>query len=236
MMKMKKIKTIIAVCCAVGFMAAISGCELAGLSMQKDYNRVTNVDTVNAHLNMDAFSYLKSRAYGSTKDTIFRRMYDAIIYSGIDTNEYKKPNRTFVFFTNAAVTTSKTGLWTVAFTSANKAAKKWSDYPAADVKNYLLYHILTAQYSHYNLPVYDVNATTLAPAGAYTSNSTTFVIPGFLTNPTSIMRIKVANASPSNTSDYPLVINDTYNVATSDLLATNGVVQVVSAPIFPNLP
>lgn len=238
---MKNFKIIsLALFAVIGITSLISGCTLAGLSLQKDYNRVTNVDTLDAHLNITAWQYIKNRSYfgANPKDTIFRRMYDAIIYSGIDTNEYKSSNRTFILLNNAAVTTSKTGLWATVFTAANKAGTKWSDYSATDVKNYLHFLMLPAQYSHYNLPTTDVSVTTLAPAGTYTANPPAFKFQTatFNSNPTSVMLMKVVNSSPSNTSDYPIQLNDVLNVLTSDLLATNGVVQVINLPLVPSLP
>jgi hypothetical protein len=50
------------------------------------------------------------------------------------------------------------------------------------------------------------------------------------------MTIKVLNASPSNTSDYPIQLNGSTNVTTSDLLATNGVVDVMNSFVSPNPP
>ncbi|WP_448701275.1 hypothetical protein ACFGVR_03910 [Mucilaginibacter sp. AW1-3] len=241
---MKKIKYMIATLAVLTAVAMISpGC----LKLQKDFTRSTT-DTLDAHLNMTAWAYLKSRAYNNTvkSDTIFRRMYDAIIYSGIDTNEYTKPNRTYIFLNNGAVYTqdkttkiaATTCVWGAVFTSANKVATSWKSYPAADVKNYLQYLILDGVYSHYNLPVNDVMAKTLLAPGAYTTNPVTFNFrtPAFISNPTSTMAIKVLNASPSNTSDYPIQLNGAFNVNTSDLLATNGVVNVMTLFVSPNLP
>jgi hypothetical protein len=235
---MKNIKYISALLFALAVISVTtSGC----LKVQKDATRSTT-DTIDAHLYKDAWTYLKSRAYNNVtaNDTIYRRMYDAIIYSGIDTNEYIKPNRTFILFTNTMITTKTTGLWATVLTSASKAATSWKSYPAADVKNYLSYLILTAQYSHYNLPEYDVAATTLAPAGVYTTQPANFKIPNFISNPTSVMNIKILGTSVpgSNTQDYPVTINATFYVTTCDLLATNGVVDVVSTstPILPNIP
>ncbi len=217
---------------AVLVIAAITpGC----LKLQKDFTRNTT-DTLNANLNKTAWAYLKSRAYNNAtpSDTLFRRMYDAIIYSGIDTNEYIKPGRTFLFLNQAAAKAT----WAAVYTSANKAGTSWKSYPAADVKNYLYYLILNGVYSHYNLPLNDVTAATLLAPGAYTINPVNFNFrtPVFISNPNSTIAIKVLNASPSNTSDYPVQLNDTYNVNTSDLLATNGVVDVMSVFVSPNPP
>jgi hypothetical protein len=234
---MKNIKYISALLFAVAVIfVSTSGCR----KLQTDFNRSTT-DTLDAHLYKDAWTYLKSRAYNNKipADTIYRRMYDAIIYSGIDTNEYIKPNRTFILFTNTMITTKTTGLWATVLTSASKAATSWKSYTAVDVKNYLQYLILTAQYSHYNLPQYDVSATTLAPVGVYTTQPINFKIPNFVSNPTSVMNIKVLNTSVvgSNTQDYPITLNGTFYISTSDLLATNGVVDVMSTatPILPNI-
>lgn len=236
---MKKIKIIITTLAVLlGAAALMSGCTLAGLSMQKDYNRVTNVDTIDAHLYKTAWEYMKARAYGSKTDTIFRRMYDGVIYSGIDTNEYIKPGRTFIFLQNGAITSQ---LWPK-YKNNNVVGNKWQSFPKADVKNYLSYLILLGQYSHYNLPLQDVKAQTLAPAGAYTTNPVTMLAPGtFNPNPNSIMLIHVSNANTVTSQlDYPIVLNTNSNVAVSDLLATNGVIQVQSstsaavvAPFYP---
>ena len=50
------------------------------------------------------------------------------------------------------------------------------------------------------------------------------------------MALEVLNASPSNTNDYPIRINDSVNVRTSDLIPTNGVIQVVDRYIPTRLP
>jgi hypothetical protein len=212
-----------------------SGC----MKLQKDYDRVTNVDTLDAHLYTTAWGYLKSRAYSSHNpaDTIFRRMYDGIIYSGIDTLEYTKPNRTFIFLANGTITS---GLWPKVLNGAT-VGKNWTTYSKADVKNYLSYLIMLGQYSHYNLKLLDVPSATLAPAGAYTANPATFKFPGtYVSNPNSLLYIHVSNANTVTSQlDYPIVLNGTTNISSSDLLATNGVVQVVnsaSSLVTPILP
>jgi hypothetical protein len=200
------------------------------LKLQKDYNRKTNVDTLDAHLNKTAWAYLKARAYGSTTDTIFRRMYDAIIYSGIDTNEYIKPNRTFIFLSNSEITTAKTGLWATV-TNNGVAGKSWTSYSPTDVKNYLSYLIAQGLYSHYGLKTVDVSFNTLTPPGVYTANPITFKFTvTFFANPNSTMVVHVSNLNTVTSQlDYPIVINGAINITSSDLLATNGVVQVVNS-------
>jgi len=220
----------------LGLSVMFSGC----LKLQTDFNRPTNVDTLDAHLYKTAWAYLKARAYGSATDTIFRRMYDGIIYSGIDTNEYIKPNRTFIFLSNSEITTASTGLWAKVL-NGSTAGKSWKSYSAADVKNYLSYLIMLGQYSHYNLPLLDVQSATLCPAGVYTTNPATFKFSGtYVSNPNSLLYIHVSNANTVTSQlDYPIVLNGAINITTSDLLATNGIVQVInsgSSVVTPILP
>lgn len=239
---MKRIKILFAIPLAAAAIAVLaSGCTLFGLKKQTDNNRSTNIDTIDAHLNMTAWAYIKSRGLQShTKaDTPLALLQRAILYSGIDTNEYIKPNRTYICPNAASCKLVYAGF----FTSAGKAAARWQDYSKADVKNYLMYLILDQQYTHYNMPYNNVTAQSLAPAGTYTTQPTGFrvVIPGsspatFTPNATSNMLIRVLNASNGNTSDYPIFINDNNYVTTSDLLATNGVVDVVATLISPSRP
>jgi len=202
------------------------------MKLQQDFDRPTNVDTLDAHVYTTAWGYLRSRAYSSHNpaDTIFRRMYDGIIYSGIDTNEYTKPNRTYIFLSNSAITTTSTGLWAKVLNGAT-AGKSWKSYSAADVKNYLSYLIMQGQYSHYNLKLTDYPSNTIAPAGVYTTNPTTFKFPGTaVSNPNSLLYIHVSNANTVTSQlDYPIVLNGSINITTSDLLATNGVVQIINS-------
>jgi len=238
---MKKIKILVAVpLMAIAIAALVSGCTLFGLKKQTDFDRPTNVDTIDAHLNMTAWAYIKSRGLQSKikTDTPLALLQRAILYSGIDTNEYIKPGRTYICPNSASCKLVFSGFQT----SAAKAATKWQDYSKDDVKNYLLYLILNAQYSHYNLPYTDVTAQTLAPAGTYTTQPNGFrvIVPGtspgiFTSNPTSKLLIRVLNASNGNTSDYPLFINGYNYVTTSDLLATNGVVDVVATLVSPSI-
>jgi hypothetical protein len=92
---MKLNKIIISGLLIVAVAASIlPGCKK--LALQKDYDRIP--DTVDAHVYMTAWEYLKQRATGTTSnDQIWARMYEAIVYSGIDSAEYMKPNRTFIF-------------------------------------------------------------------------------------------------------------------------------------------
>jgi len=211
----------------IALLFTLSGCY----KLQKDYNR--DPAPLDPHIYKSTWQFIKDRSYANNTDTIFRLMYNAIIYSGIDTNEYTKPNRTFILMNN----TSAKALWTSVKTSTNASATKWNDYPQQAVKNYLSYLILDGVYDHYTIPaVSDLTVNTLAPQGAFTTNPTGFTIPAFVSNPTSVAKIQVINTSPSNTSDYPVQLNDVLNVYTSSILATNGTVHVINGYLTTNIP
>lgn len=211
----------------------LTGCKK--LDLQKDYDRDPVV--IDPHVNMTAWDYLKARSSGNP-DKIWEQMYQAIIYSEIDTNEYKKPGRTFIFLNNDAITRVSTanppstdvGFWG-AFRVNSKNATKWSDYSKEFVRAYLQYLIIEGVNDHYTLPpVNPVEVSTLAPKGSLTALPTGItLIPGypFVPNPESKMAIKVLNSSPSNTSDYPIVLNESRNVRTSSILATNGSIHAI---------
>ncbi|MFT3827162.1 MAG: hypothetical protein QM731_24765 [Chitinophagaceae bacterium] len=201
--------------------------------MQTDYNR--DPAPLDPHINKSAWQFLKDRSYANNTDTVFRVMYDAIVYSEMDTLEYAKSNKTFIFMNN----TSAKAVWTNIKTSANVAGKKWSDYPKEAVRNYLKYLILDGVYDHYTIPALnDLSVATLAPKGYFggATSPVGFVIPSYSPNPDSQMKIQVVNSSPSNTSDYPVQLNDVLNVATSSILATNGTVHVIAGYLTTNIP
>ena len=203
-----------------GLIIAVAGTfgSCKKLALQKDYNRTP--DTLDAHLNVSAWHYLMNRSIGGSPDTIFKRMYDGIIYSGIDTNEYIQTNRTFIFLHNDAIyRVSGSTVQPDCFFGRNlvggKPATSWTQYSKDFVKAYFQYLLIQGQYSHFTLPTANQGVSTLAPQNTYTGN------------PSSVMNLRVYNGSYSNTQDEPIVINDSVNVRTSDMLPTNGVIQVV---------
>ena len=214
------------------FAMLLSGCKK--MSLQRDYDR--DPVTIDPHVYMTAWDYLKSRALGTNSyDTIWKRMYEGIIYSEIDTLEYSKPNRTYIFLNNDAVVRTNNNAADVGFFGANRVnnnnATRWSNYPKEFVKAYLQYLIIEGVHDHYTLPpINPVVVNTLAPAGSLTElppNVTRNTAYPFVPNPESKMQIKVLNSSPSNTSDYPIVLNESRNVRTSSILATNGSIHAV---------
>jgi len=224
-----------------------SGCKK--LAFQSSFSR-SITDTIDAHLYKTAWQYMASRSKGT--DTTFKTFRDGIIYSGIDTTLYSQPNHTYFFLSAAGCK----DMWAKIKVNG-KAATSFNSYSKADLKNYFLYLIVQGQYSHYNLPINPVTVQTLAPPGTYTSNSPTFTIPLALgipagspvpSNPNSTMTLYVLNNSIGNTLSYPIVVNmsiattatlssatsgNNVLVITSDLLATNGVVDVMNGAAWP---
>ncbi|MBO9198856.1 MULTISPECIES: hypothetical protein [Niastella] len=225
---------------AIGIVASLSlvGCYKA----QTDYKKEPH--TLDPHLNKTAQEYLNDRANGvaAPSDTIFRLMLQGIQYAGIDMNIYAQTGKTFILLHNDAIRRlDKNVVQPDCFFGANlvngKAATKWSDYPKDFVKNYLLYLLLDGVYDHYTLPGIDnVAVNTQAPAGSLSAMPAGVTRSTFTPNDNSAMKIKVLNSSPSNTSDYPIVLNNVINVRTSSLLATNGTIHVIDRFLTTTVP
>ncbi|HEY4787257.1 MAG TPA: hypothetical protein VIH57_14460 [Bacteroidales bacterium] len=215
-------------------------------------------------------------------DTIFTMMIKGILYCGIDTNEYIKPNRTLILLHNDAILRVSSGKpYADCFFGAVLVSGKvisplaWNKYPQDFVKNYFQYLILLGQYNHSTLltladsvtntlltqnnPTYfqHLPAGITQPGGNPTGTASSGAVPAFIDAGTgsiladgsnnSTMYIQVVNYSPSNTSDYPVQLNDYLNVRTSDLIANgydengnlvpNSVsVQVIDRYLTTNLP
>jgi hypothetical protein len=213
------------------------------LALQKDYDHDPN--PLDPHVYKTAWEYLKQRALGNTSaDSIWKRMYEGILYAEIDTLEYSKPNRTYIFLNNDAIVRTNSNAADVGFFDAyrinNAKGTKWSDYPKSLVKAYLQYMIIEGVHDHYTLPpISPVQVSTLAPAGSLSTlpaGITRNTAYPFVANPDSKMTLKVLNSSPSNTSDYPVVINESRNVRTSSILATNGSIHAVDRFVTTTVP
>lgn len=214
-------------------------------------------------------------------DTLFTLMIQGIRHSEIDTNEYRKSDRTLILLHNDAIRRLSSGRpYTDSFFGAfrvNNAVPnplKWTSYPKEFVRKYLEYLILLGQFNHSTMK--DTLANTLLttttplyfqhlpagitqpgnvplPSGTVASGT----IPAFIDAGTGTvpnlgsnagqMLIEVINTSPSNTSDYPIRLNNYLNVRTSDLIAdgydSNGtliknsvVVQVIDRFLTTNMP
>jgi len=242
-MKITKFNILTAACLLMAF----ASCKK--LSLQKDYEGTPH--TLDPKIHKTAGKYLTDRATGvaSQGDTIFAAMLRGLKYAEIDLAEFEKEGRTFILLHNDAVrrvvkVSGKDSMQSDCFFGANfvngKPAQKWEDYPKDFVKTYFLYLIVTSVKDHYTMKEADENylSATLAPEGSLTTQPagiTRHSTWPFLSNPKSEMRLKVVNASPSNTSDYPIMLNDTRAVRTSSIQADNGAIHVIDRYLSPTL-
>jgi len=192
--------------------------KIAGLHLQQDTDHTTS--TVDPHIYKTAWQYLKERSILNQPDTIFKRMYDAIIYSGIDTAEYLQAGRTFIFLHNDAVWRAGTPVpadcYFGRYKVGSNAATKWSDYSKTQVKNWLLYLMAQGEYNFDNITPDNVEVKTLMPEGTDPAN------------PRSIITFRVVNDRNSK-----LTINDFTNsvrvttARTAGLISDNGPIHVI---------
>jgi hypothetical protein len=218
-----KLKISSAILVFLSVMVMTTGCKkFIGLDRQTDWNFEPHV--LDPHINKTAWEFLKERALGSTSaDTLLKKFYDAIIYSGIDTNLYSQPGHTYIFLHNDAITRksgssiasdSYWGYYKVG--SPAKAATSWSDYPKDQVKNWLLYLIVNGEYSFDNVGPVAVEATSLLPANADPDN------------PNSLIYFMVANDRDSRFRINDFIGSKRITQArTAGILSTNGPVHVV---------
>lgn len=200
-----------------------TGCKkVLGLQLQENWDFQPVV--LDPHINKSAWQFLKDRALGDNpNDTIFKRMYDGIIYSGIDTNLYTQQNKTYIFLHNDAVyrksgssvtTDCYFGYYKVG--NPAKAATRWEDYPKDTVKSWLLYLIAQGNFSFGTVGPNVVEAQTLLPKNADPKN------------PNSIITFNIMNDQ-----NMKFRINDfigtkrSTQARTAGILATNGPVHVV---------
>ncbi len=225
---------------AASIAVLMSGCSLFGLDVQKDYDRTPK--TLDPKIYKTTWEFIKEKAANPANNNGLSRMLDAIIYSEIDTMEYMKPGRTFILLTNAAIYNSSASNTAVFWNNVkinNARATAWSSYSKEFVRNYLKYLIVEGVHDHYTIPANQViTANTLAPTGYFNTLPAGYTMLNFIpdNNPESVMLLRVINSSPSNTSDYPLQVNNTYNMRTSSILATNGTIHVFGGYLIPMLP
>jgi len=220
------------------FLIVLAGCLLttsckkfAGLPLQEDTEHHPYL--LDPHVSMNAWQYLKFRsgADPSSIDTVLKRMYDAVIYSGIDTNEYTKPGRTFIFLHNNAIISftstapiipTNTCYWGYYLVSTpQRPATTWTDYSPAQVKSWLQYLIVQGSYTYENLTPVEVTANTLQPPGSDTLN------------PKSVMTLERVNTSDGKIRLNGFVGSTNYvDVRTGGILSTNGPIHVVDACVY----
>lgn len=203
----------------VSLAATTTSCKkVFGLEKQTDWE--FDPVTLDPHININAWEFLKKRALGSVpNDTIFKRMYQGIIYAGIDSSEYMKENRTYIFLHNDAIrrgtnTDSYWGYYKVG--NPLRVATDWSEYPVDSVRNWLLYLIIDGNHTFETLGPIVKEVNTLMPKNVNPRN------------PESIMTLRINNASDSKfmINDYIGSLRPT-TARTAGILATNGPVHVV---------
>jgi hypothetical protein len=127
-----------------------SGCKkIFGLSLYENHEYKSNV--LNPQQGITAWEYLNlPRA-----DTLFNLMKLGIKYAGLE-EEYKKPNRTYFFLTNAAISSiSSSGSQSSStyfgkFRVNGQAARAWHNYPVEQVRDLFKYHIVEGWHTHDN--------------------------------------------------------------------------------------
>jgi hypothetical protein len=218
----------------------LSGCKkLFGLKLQENEDHVTS--TIDPHIYKSAWEYLTQRALGpatSPDDTIFKRMYQGIIYSGIDTNEYKQPNRTFIFLHNdgilrkagtPAVTQGDCYFGKYKVGSPAVPATKWEDYPQLQVKNYMLSLIVKGEHTFENItpdPEFD---TTYMPKEYDALNPQSLIAFRVLNDRDSKLRI---NDFPGSAVPMAGLSAPGIQARTAGLLSTNGPIHIIDRVLF----
>ncbi len=154
----KFIMTNLLVCCLLTIIVSCN--NLAGLPLQT--NTPFLGGTINPNTGMTAWDYIKSRGLGKG-DSLYSLMYQAIIYSGIDTNLYVQPNTTYILYSDSAIIShsSTGGVSTSSYWGHNKvkvngksvAATSWQQYTPDSVKNNLAYLIIPGLFNFNNIPI-----------------------------------------------------------------------------------
>ena len=231
-----KMKIISFSICALLLALPFTGCKkLFGLKLQENTDHITT--TLDPHIYKSAWQFLKDRALGSVPDdTIFKRMYQAVVYSGIDTNEYTKSGRTFIFLHNDAVRrTSGSTVTTDCYFGKYKvgtpavAATRWEDYPQSQVKNYLLSLIAIGEHTFENVPPDPKFEKTILPAGTDPLNPQSEIVFRVINDRDSRFRI---NDFPGSAVPTPNLASPGIQARTAGILSTNGPVHVIDRVLF----
>ncbi|MBV9988594.1 MAG: hypothetical protein JO301_13015 [Chitinophagaceae bacterium] len=230
---MKKISVIkfISVCSCVVMVLCFSGCKkLLGLPLQENVDHPTT--TIDPHINKTAWDFIRDRAL--VGDTIFKLMYQGILYAGIDSAEYKTPGRTFIVYHNDAIlrksgTTVQADCYFGKYKVNGAAASSWNQYPQAQVKNHLLSLIVKGEYSFENVPPDPVFATTFMPANADPLNPESKIAFRVINDRDSRFRI---NDFPGSAYPSPGLASPGLQARTAGILSTNGPIHVVDRVVF----
>ncbi|MBB6501236.1 hypothetical protein [Pedobacter cryoconitis] len=227
----------------------LSGCTLFDMDIQKKYDYEHK--TLDPNINITARQFLENRSYESPinlNDTVFKWMRKGLEYAEIDLAAYEKQGMTFIFLHNDAVRVwdSKAkkvtaGMWfdfpIVTFKPgteeilSTRPALKWEDYPKEDVKNYFLYLMLLGSYNFNNIRLTAVDAQTLLPPLSLASKKSMLGTyndgKGF--DQEGKMSLRILN----NDDLAPIEINNKTKNRSGGYVATNAIVHVYGATIYP---
>lgn len=227
----------------------LSGCTLFDMELQKKYDYEHK--TLDPNINITARQFLESRSYESPanlKDTVFKWMRKGLDYAEIDLAAYEKQGMTFIFLHNDAVRVwdakakkTTAGLWLdfPIVTGVNpttgvpvtKIAEKWEDYPKEDVRNLFLYLMIQGTYNFNNIPLENMVVQTMLPPGSIATKKSML---GFSNAGTGFdqegkMTLKIVN----NDDLAPILINDKTKNRSGGYIATNAIVHVYGATVYP---
>lgn len=211
-----------------------TGCKkLAGLDLQENNPHI--VSTIDPHIHKSALQFMMDRALGTVPDdTIFRRFYQGVLYSGIDTSEYSKSGRTFLFMHNDAIYRVASNKVTAdcffgRYLVNGQPATKWEDYSREFVKNYLLSLIVKDEYSFDNVGPDPVTATTLMPPGTDSLNPQSIIVFNVVNDRNSRFTI---NGFAGSAFPAPNLAAPGLAARTGGIISTNGPVHVVDRVVF----
>ena len=239
MKSFKSPSAITSLCIVSGILSLLffTGCKkLAGLPLQQNAEHETTV--IDPHINESAWAFLKERALGTSsyKDSIFYLMYLAVLYSGIDTAEYTKINRTFIFLHKDAINRKSGNITTpdcyfgkYKVDSPPVPAKDWGKYPKEKVKNYLLSLIVEGDHTFENISTDAEFDQTLMPLNSDSLNPQSLISFRVTNDRDSKIRI---NDFPGSDFPAPGLTTPGLQVRTGGILATNGTIHVVDRVVF----
>jgi len=197
-------------------------------------------------------------------DTVFRWMKKGLDYCGFDLSEYERPGRTFIFLHNDAVRGFNSSgvmdkglffVFQIIVPDANgnpvmnpttglpqtRPATRWEDYSKETVRNFFKYLIGQQVYNYYDLNAENKAVQSTLPAGTvatkesllgYWDPSVSAFNPnggkGFDQDGKFYLRIQ------NNADIAPIVFNDRTNDRSMGYIATNGVVHVYGAALYPS--
>ena len=233
-----KMKIISVSICVLLLALPFTGCKkIFGLKLQENTDHLTT--TIDPHINKTAWQFLKERALGAVPDdTIFKRMYQAVVYSGIDTNEYTKPGRTFIFLHNDAVRRFSSGTTVDTIGSyfgkykvgtPRVPATKWEDYPKTQVLNYLLSLIVQGEHTFENVFPDPKFEKTLLPPNTDPLNPQSEIAFRVINDRDSRFRI---NDFPGSAVPTPNLASPGIQARTAGILSNNGPVHVIDRVLF----